>query len=120
MALCQQVIEWAQQEKRVFLRQALQARLVALHVDSQEFTSSLTLGEGGGGGGGGWRKEEKGRREGGGKEGGGGGRREGGEGGRRRKGGGREEERGRREGTIIRCLCSLTSLYTSEGVEEDR
>ena len=43
MELCQQCIEWAKKENRVFLRQSLEARLVAVHVDSKSFTSGLTI-----------------------------------------------------------------------------
>ena len=41
--LCQQCIEWARQENRVFLRQALEARLVALYVDHDEETQALGI-----------------------------------------------------------------------------
>ncbi len=42
--LCQQCIEWARGENRVFLRQALEARLTALYVDTQSYTSALAIG----------------------------------------------------------------------------
>ncbi|GAB6030500.1 26S proteasome non-ATPase regulatory subunit 11 [Chamberlinius hualienensis] len=42
--LCQDCIEWAKQEKRTFLRQSLEARLVALYYDTQKYTEALQLG----------------------------------------------------------------------------
>jgi len=42
--LCQECIEWAKEEKRTFLRQALEARLTALYVDSKQYTDALQLG----------------------------------------------------------------------------
>ena len=66
VALCQSCIDWARHGNRVFLRQALEARLVALHVDSEQYTSALGIGElgsaggeCGGGGGGGERERER-------------------------------------------------------------
>lgn len=43
VALCQSCIDWARHGNRVFLRQALEARLVALHVDSEQYTSALGI-----------------------------------------------------------------------------
>ena len=42
--LCKECIEWAKEDKRTFLRQALEARLVALYIDSQSYTEALQLG----------------------------------------------------------------------------
>jgi len=42
--LCMECIEWAKEEKRSFLRQALEARLVALYIDSKKYTEALQLG----------------------------------------------------------------------------
>jgi len=42
--LCCECIEWAKEEKRSFLRQALEARLVALYIDSKHYTDALKLG----------------------------------------------------------------------------
>ncbi|XP_057293326.1 26S proteasome non-ATPase regulatory subunit 11A-like [Hydractinia symbiolongicarpus] len=42
--LCQECIEWAKEEKRTFLTQALEARLVALYIDSKSYTEALSLG----------------------------------------------------------------------------
>lgn len=42
--LCQECIAWAKEDKRTFLRQALEARLTALYVDSRMYTESLQLG----------------------------------------------------------------------------
>lgn len=41
--LCQQCIDWAKNENRVFLRQALEARLVAVYVDRDEETQALAI-----------------------------------------------------------------------------
>ncbi|XP_035208807.1 26S proteasome non-ATPase regulatory subunit 11-like isoform X2 [Stegodyphus dumicola] len=42
--LCMECIEWAKQEKRTFLRQSLEARLVALYYDTQKYAEALSLG----------------------------------------------------------------------------
>jgi len=42
--LCLECIEWAKEEKRTFLRQALEARLVALYIDSKYYSEALQLG----------------------------------------------------------------------------
>lgn len=42
--LCKECIEWAKQEKRTFLRQSLEARLVALYFDTGMYTEALALG----------------------------------------------------------------------------
>jgi len=42
--LCKECIEWAKEDKRTFLRQALEARLVALYIDSESYTEALQLG----------------------------------------------------------------------------
>ncbi|CAB3384540.1 Hypothetical predicted protein [Cloeon dipterum] len=42
--LCLECIEWAKQEKRTFLRQSLEARLVALYFDTKMYTEALHLG----------------------------------------------------------------------------
>jgi 26S proteasome regulatory subunit N6 len=42
--LCQECIEWAKDEKRTFLRQALEARLIALYFDTGKYEEALTLG----------------------------------------------------------------------------
>ncbi|XP_072179050.1 26S proteasome non-ATPase regulatory subunit 11B-like [Diadema setosum] len=42
--LCQECIQWATTEKRVFLRQALEARLIALYFDNKKYTDALTVG----------------------------------------------------------------------------
>ncbi|KAG1685549.1 26S proteasome non-ATPase regulatory subunit 11 [Nymphon striatum] len=42
--LCQECIAWAKQEKRTFLRQSLEARLIALYFDTHAYTDALNLG----------------------------------------------------------------------------
>lgn len=42
--LCKECIEWAKQEKRTFLRQSLEARLVALYFDTGMYSDALQLG----------------------------------------------------------------------------
>ncbi|CAN7939344.1 unnamed protein product [Ixodes hexagonus] len=43
--LCKECIDWAQQEKRTFLRQSLEARLIALNYDTGRYTEALSLGD---------------------------------------------------------------------------
>ncbi|KAI0211590.1 26S proteasome non-ATPase regulatory subunit 11 [Lamellibrachia satsuma] len=42
--LCIECIDWAKDEKRTFLRQALEARLIALYCDTGAYTEALHLG----------------------------------------------------------------------------
>lgn len=42
--LCKDCIEWSKQEKRTFLRQSLEARLIALYFDTKMYTDALSLG----------------------------------------------------------------------------
>lgn len=42
--MCKDCIEWAKQEKRTFLRQSLEARLIALYFDTALYTEALALG----------------------------------------------------------------------------
>lgn len=42
--LCKECIDWAKQEKRTFLRQSLEARLIALYFDTGMYTDALQLG----------------------------------------------------------------------------
>ncbi|XP_066997201.1 26S proteasome non-ATPase regulatory subunit 11 [Anabrus simplex] len=42
--LCTECIEWAKEERRTFLRQSLEARLIALYFDTGMFTEALALG----------------------------------------------------------------------------
>ncbi|KAJ4940941.1 hypothetical protein JOQ06_027231 [Pogonophryne albipinna] len=42
--LCLECIEWAKTEKRTFLRQALEARLIALYFDTKRYPEALALG----------------------------------------------------------------------------
>ncbi|XP_003741101.2 26S proteasome non-ATPase regulatory subunit 11 [Galendromus occidentalis] len=41
--LCRECIEWAQKEKRTFLRQSLQTRLIALYYDTKKYIEALQL-----------------------------------------------------------------------------
>ncbi|CAH0556149.1 unnamed protein product [Brassicogethes aeneus] len=42
--LCKECIEWAKEERRTFLRQSLEARLIALYFDTGMFAEALLLG----------------------------------------------------------------------------
>lgn len=42
--MCKECIEWAKAEKRTFLRQSLEARLIALLFDTKQYTEALALG----------------------------------------------------------------------------
>lgn len=42
--LCRECIEWAKEEKRTFLRQSLESRLVALYYETKKYTDALALG----------------------------------------------------------------------------
>ncbi|XP_026327261.1 26S proteasome non-ATPase regulatory subunit 11 [Hyposmocoma kahamanoa] len=41
--LCKECIEWAKEERRTFLRQSLEARLIALYFDTSMYTEALDL-----------------------------------------------------------------------------
>jgi 26S proteasome regulatory subunit N6 len=41
--VCREQVEWATAEKRTFLRQRIEARLVALQLQSRNFTAALSL-----------------------------------------------------------------------------
>ncbi|XP_064647631.1 26S proteasome non-ATPase regulatory subunit 11-like [Lineus longissimus] len=42
--LCQECIDWAKEEKRTFLRQALEARLIALYYETSKYQEAIALG----------------------------------------------------------------------------
>lgn len=42
--LCLECIDWAKQEKRTFLRQSLESRLIALYYETQRYQEALELG----------------------------------------------------------------------------
>lgn len=42
--LCKECIQWAKDEKRTFLRQALEARLISLYFDTKKYQEALNLG----------------------------------------------------------------------------
>lgn len=42
--LCKECIQWSREEKRMFLRQSLEARLIALYHDNARYTDALALG----------------------------------------------------------------------------
>ena len=44
VTLCKECITWATEEKRIFLRQALEARLIGLYYDTGNYQVSLNLG----------------------------------------------------------------------------
>jgi 26S proteasome regulatory subunit N6 len=41
--VCKQTIQWTIQEKRIFLKQALETRLIALYLDNKMYSDSLAL-----------------------------------------------------------------------------
>ncbi len=41
--MCREQVAWAVQEKRTFLRQRIEARLVALHLAAKDFPAALSL-----------------------------------------------------------------------------
>lgn len=41
--VCKETIEWSVQEKRIFLKQSLETRLVALYLDNKMYHESLNL-----------------------------------------------------------------------------
>lgn len=43
MTLCKELVQWAAQEKRVFLKQALETRLIGLLLEEQHFQEALSL-----------------------------------------------------------------------------
>merc|ERR1712117_598535 len=42
--LCKECIQWATEEKRIFLRQALESRLVGLYFETERYQDALALG----------------------------------------------------------------------------
>ena len=44
IVLLQECIEWAKEEKRTFLRQSLESRLVGLYYETERFSDALQLG----------------------------------------------------------------------------
>merc|ERR1712154_542563 len=42
--LCKECIEWAKEERRTFLRQSLESRLVGLFFETERYQEALTLG----------------------------------------------------------------------------
>merc|ERR1719494_467856 len=41
VTLCKECITWATEEKRIFLRQALEARLIGLYYDTGNYQAAL-------------------------------------------------------------------------------
>ena len=41
--LCNECIEWAKQEKRTFLRQTLEARLIVLYLETENYIAAINL-----------------------------------------------------------------------------
>lgn len=44
ITLCKECIEWSKGEKRTFLRQALEARLIALYFENKQYEEALAMG----------------------------------------------------------------------------
>ncbi|CAB4068794.1 PSMD11 [Lepeophtheirus salmonis] len=42
--LCKECIDWAKEERRTFLRQSLESRLIALYYDTERYADALSLG----------------------------------------------------------------------------
>ena len=42
--LCKECIDWAKEEKRIFLRQSLESRLIGLYYETERFQDALELG----------------------------------------------------------------------------
>ena len=42
--LCKECIEWAKEERRTFLRQSLESRLIGLYYETNRFKEALLLG----------------------------------------------------------------------------
>lgn len=42
--LCKECIDWAKEERRTFLRQSLESRLIGLYYETERFTDALALG----------------------------------------------------------------------------
>lgn len=43
--LCQECVEWAREQNRVFLRQTLQSRMVRLYNEIEKFQDALSMGK---------------------------------------------------------------------------
>lgn len=43
ISLCKESIEWTKEEKRTYLRQALEARLISLYITAQNYSDALAL-----------------------------------------------------------------------------
>jgi 26S proteasome regulatory subunit N6 len=43
MILCKELVQWSAQEKRIFLKQALETRLIGLLLETQQFQEALEL-----------------------------------------------------------------------------
>jgi 26S proteasome regulatory subunit N6 len=44
LPLFQECIDWAKEERRTFLRQSLESRLIGLYYETERFTDALSLG----------------------------------------------------------------------------
>ena len=44
LCLIQECIDWAKDERRTFLRQSLESRLIGLYFETERFTDALALG----------------------------------------------------------------------------
>eukprot|EP00122_Pirum_gemmata_P015377 Pgem_evm1s14372 len=43
VGLCKDSIEWCKNEKRTFLRQAIECRLIGLHIDMKSYDEALEM-----------------------------------------------------------------------------
>ena len=43
MEVCKEQVQWAQSEKRTFLRQRIEVRLATLHLETKDYTAAISL-----------------------------------------------------------------------------
>ncbi len=43
LEVCKEQVQWAQSEKRTFLRQRIEVRLATLYLETKDYTSSISL-----------------------------------------------------------------------------
>ena len=43
LEVCKEQVQWAQSEKRTFLRQRIEVRLATLYLETKDYTASISL-----------------------------------------------------------------------------